>query len=183
MRYIALLRAINVGGHTVTMARLRQLFEELEFTGVETFIASGNVIFDSAARSAPALEKSIQTRLHKALGFEVTTFLRTAAELNAVSVRQPFTPAQLKTARTVNIAFLHAPLDSADKRKLKAFRTPIDEFEVVGREVHWLCRLGQSQSKFSNAVLEKALGRPSTIRGLKTIQKMAAKYPGGDGRR
>jgi uncharacterized protein (DUF1697 family) len=47
---------------------------------------------------------------------------------------------------------------------------------VHGREVYWLCRKKQSESTFSNAVLEKTLGRASTIRGVNTIQKMVAKY-------
>ena len=55
-RYVAFLRAINVGGHVVKMDRLRNLFEALGFSGVRTFIASGNVLFDSAARNTGALE-------------------------------------------------------------------------------------------------------------------------------
>jgi len=47
-RYVALLRGINLGGHTVKMDRLKKLFEELGLKNVETFIASGNVIFESA---------------------------------------------------------------------------------------------------------------------------------------
>ena len=59
-RYVAFLRAINVGGHTVKMDQLRRLFERLGFSKVETFIASGNVIFESASRSAKALEKNTE---------------------------------------------------------------------------------------------------------------------------
>ncbi len=55
-KYVALLRAINVGGHTVKMDHLRRLFEALGFTNVETFIASGNVIFDSTSKSTKAFE-------------------------------------------------------------------------------------------------------------------------------
>ena len=52
MRYVALLRAINVGGRTVKMDRLRVLFEEMKLQNVQTYIASGNVIFDSSAAAA-----------------------------------------------------------------------------------------------------------------------------------
>src|ERR1700690_628604 len=83
-RYVALLRGINLGGHTVKMARLKELFEELGFKKVETFIASGNVIFESASKSAPALEKKIAAHLEKSLGFPAMTFLRTDEELAAV---------------------------------------------------------------------------------------------------
>ena len=64
-KYIAFLRAINVGGHTVKMDVLRQLFESLGFANVETFIASGNVIFESKAGNVKALEKKIETCLQE----------------------------------------------------------------------------------------------------------------------
>ena len=84
-RYVAFLRAINVGGHTVKMDRLRALFEELKFANVETFIASGNVLFDSASKSTDAMETRIERHLEKALGYEVATFVRPLASLAAVS--------------------------------------------------------------------------------------------------
>ena len=68
-RLFAFLRAINVGGHTVTMAELRGQFEALGFSDVETFIASGNVIFTSRAKGGQALERRIEARLHQTLGY------------------------------------------------------------------------------------------------------------------
>jgi len=58
-----------------------------------------------------------------------------------------------------------------------ALRTDIDDFHAHGREIYWLCRRKQSESAFSNAVLEKTLGRPSTLRGANTVKQMVAKYP------
>jgi uncharacterized protein (DUF1697 family) len=62
---------------------------------------------------------------------------------------------------------------------LVALQTEIDDFHVHGREVYWLCRKKQSESTFSNAVLEKTLRRQATLRGAATVQKMAAKYAPG----
>ena len=92
-RYIAFLRAINVGGHTVKMDRLRQHFESLGFANVETFIASGNVVFETTAMDTAALETRIAAALHAALGYEVATFIRTEAELSGIAEYQPFPPA------------------------------------------------------------------------------------------
>jgi uncharacterized protein (DUF1697 family) len=64
-RYVAFLRAINVGGHIVKMDYLRSLFEELGFTNVETFIASGNVVFDSSYKNPASLEKKIEGHQQK----------------------------------------------------------------------------------------------------------------------
>ena len=90
MRYIALLRAVNVGGRTVKMDRLRALFEEMKLRNVETFIASGNVIFESTASEA-ALESRIEKHLMKSLGFAVPALVRSAPDFAAVAARVPFT--------------------------------------------------------------------------------------------
>jgi uncharacterized protein (DUF1697 family) len=174
-RYIAFLRAINVGGHTVKMDHLRRLFESLGFSGVETFIASGNVVFETTSNNTQALERKTEKKLGEALGYEVATFIRTGAELAEIANYKPFRQPDL-AAGALNIAFLADTLDDKSKGKLMALRTDIDDFHVHGREIYWLCRRKQSESIFSNAVLEKTLSRPSTLRGANTVQKMAAKY-------
>ncbi len=176
-RFIALLRAINVGGHTVTMERLRSIFASLEFQDVTTFIASGNVIFQAASKSAKALEVRIAARLRDELGYDVDTFLRSDRELTAIAGYAPFPKSAVAAALAFNVAFLGDPLDAVATRKVMALETDIDSFRVHGREVYWLCRTRQSDSRFSNAVLERTLGRRSTIRGASTIAKLAAKYP------
>lgn len=175
-RYIAFLRAINVGGHNVKMDVLRQLFETLDFSNVETFIASGNIIFESSAKNPAALEKKIETMLHKALGYEVSTFIRMSSELAGIAKYKPFKQAELDAAAALNIAFIAEPLDAQSTKKLMACKSEIDDFHVHGREVYWLCLKKQSDSKFSNAILEKAIGGRSTLRGVSTVQKMAEKY-------
>ena len=67
-RYVALLRAVNVGGRVVKMDQLRALFEAMKFKHVETFIASGNVVFDARTDDASALEQANETHLQRPLG-------------------------------------------------------------------------------------------------------------------
>ena len=176
MRYIAFLRAINVGGHTVKMDRLRALFESFGFLEVETFIASGNVIFSTPEKDAALLEGQIAAGLQRALGFEVATFIRTDAELAQIAAYQPFDRSAVEAATAFNVAFVSGPLDEKARQKLVSLTTDIDSFATHGREVYWLCRRRQSESAFSNAVLEKTLGIKSTLRGVNTVQKMAAKF-------
>jgi uncharacterized protein (DUF1697 family) len=175
-RHVAFLRAINVGGHTVKMDVLTSLFETMGCANVETFIASGNVIFSARAANVLALERRIEAALGKALGFEVATFVRTLDELAAVAAREPFPRARLDEATAFVVGFLRAPLDPAARDRLMALRTDIDDFLVDPREIYWLCRHKQSESTFSNAVFEKAIGVQTTFRSLTTIRKMAAKY-------
>src|SRR5689334_5817619 len=128
-RYIALLRAINVGGHnTVKMDFLRQLFESLGFSKVETFIASGNVVFETKSKNAKALERKTESRLREALGSDVATFIRTVAELAAVASYQPFSQTDLDGAVALNIAFLAEEPDDESSQRLIALKTAVDDF-------------------------------------------------------
>ncbi len=86
LKTIAFLRAINVGGHTVKMDHLCGLFEQMGFSGVETFIASGNVIFDAPVEAGRGLEEQIEAHLRQALGMpttlrNVTTVRKLAAKI------------------------------------------------------------------------------------------------------
>jgi uncharacterized protein (DUF1697 family) len=177
-KYVAFLRAINVGGHTVKMDYLRQVFEAAGFSNVETFIASGNVIFESKSKNAKALEKKIEACLQEKLGYRVTTFIRSLPQLVEIANYKPFNAAKLKAeVHALYIAFLaDGPSDEA-KQKLFSFTTATDEFHVSGREVYWLARKKFSESTFSGALLEKALGMPATLRNSTTVKKIATKYP------
>ena len=175
-RLIAFLRAINVGGHVVTMEKLRGIFDALGYSGVETFIASGNVIFSSRARDPGALEPRIERRLQQILGYEVRTFLRTGAEVAAVAGHKAFEDRQLRSAKSLNVGFLHRPLGATGVKAVMALRTEIDDFHVHGREIYWLCLKHQGESKVSGAVFEKALKIPVTFRGMNTINRLVGRY-------
>jgi len=178
-KYIAFLRAINVGGHTVKMDRLREIFEAMGFSNVETFIASGNVIFESKSKDVDSLVKKIEIGLKESLGFEVATFIRSDSELAEIANYKPFPKPQSDSAAALNIAFLSAPLDDKSKKLVMSLKSEIDDFHVHGREIYWLCLKKQSESKFSNNLLEKTLGVKSTLRGVNTVKKMAEKYAAG----
>jgi uncharacterized protein (DUF1697 family) len=175
-RMIAFLRAINVGGHVVTMEKLRGLFAALGLKDVATFIASGNVIFAKPATGLNALPQRIEERLHAALGYEVKTFLRIEAEVAAIAAYQPFSTRQMQRAKTLNVGFLAAPLAPSAKRLLMTLKTAIDDFHVHGREVYWLTKDKQSESTFSNALFERTLKVRATFRGIGTVTRLAARY-------
>jgi uncharacterized protein (DUF1697 family) len=159
------------------MDYLRSLFEALAFTNVETFIASGNVIFDSPARSARALERKIEASLELTLGYPVATFIRSTSELAEIANYKPFPEKELSTAgNTLYIGFMPASPSEAAQQKLLALSQKSDDFHLHGREVYWLCRTSFSDSEFSGARLEKTLGMPATLRNRTTVKKLAAKY-------
>lgn len=172
-RYVAFLRAINIGNRRVKMDALRTYFEALGLTRVQTFIASGNVLFDTQSADAPGLERQVGQKLRESLGYPVETFLRTGPELAAVVAHPAFDAETLTQATALNVAFLATPPGEAAAQKLLALRNEIDDFHLYGREVYWICRKRQSESTFSNVVLEKTLGQPATLRGFATVEKLA----------
>jgi uncharacterized protein (DUF1697 family) len=176
-KYVALLRAINVGGHTVRMDHLRRLFEAMGFANVETFIASGNVIFESKSGNPKALDRKIEKHLLVTLGYEVVTFVRTTSELQAVAAYKPFSDSELnKGGNSLYIGFVSDSLGDQAKQKLLSYCGEADDLHVQGREIYWLCRTRMSDSKFSGALLEKVLGMRATFRNSTTVRKIAAKY-------
>jgi uncharacterized protein (DUF1697 family) len=176
-KYVAFLRAINVGGHTVKMDQLRRLFEEMGLSNVETFIASGNVIFNSTSRNKKALESKIEGYLQKALGYEVATFIRSIPELADIAGYDPFIGSDPNApANPLYIAFLGSPPNSESKLKLESCASKIDSFRIHERELYWLLRGKFTESDFSGARLEKTLGMPATVRNITTVRKIVLKY-------
>jgi uncharacterized protein (DUF1697 family) len=176
-RYIAFLRAINVGGHVVTMERLRALFAGMGYPDAETFIASGNVIFETRAKDIAAVEKRVSRELEAALGYAVGTFVRSDAEVAAVSVATPFPERDMREAVAFNVGFMSAPLGKAALTKMRSYNTDMDLFTSVGREFYWMSRTRQSESPFFKLRFEKAFEADVTFRSMTTIRKLAAKYP------
>ena len=175
-RYVAFLRAINVGGHTVKMDRLRELFVRMGFSSVETFIASGNVLFHSHADDTGTLERHIAGGLEAALGYPVATFIRTPGELKTIAQHWPFDESERDRPHSYYVAFLGSPPDASAEARLQALSTPVDAFHVDGRELYWLRRDALGESSFSGAVLEKTLGQPATVRNGRTVSKLAARF-------
>lgn len=176
-KYVALLKAINVGGHTVKMDHLKNLFEKIEFENVQTFIASGNVIFDSKSKNVDAIKKRIETELEKSLGYKVPTFIRTTDELKIISEYKPFKKSDLVNEQNfLYIGFLDNQPDQASQKKVLALSDKANEFQFNNKELYWLCRKNFSDSGITGKALEKALGMETTVRNSTTIRKMVLKY-------
>src|SRR3954469_24045260 len=174
MTHIALLRAINVGGHTVSMERLRGLLAELGYKNVRTLIASGNVVFDAGSKKSSGHEAPIEKHLESALGYSVATFVRPPAEISAIVDREPFPRSVIDKAHALWIGFLKAPPNADAAHKLTALRCTTDDFHIHGREIYWLRRVTSTESKVTGSTLERALGAPLTARNITTVRKLAA---------
>lgn len=181
VKHVALLRAINVGGHRVKMDRLRAVFEQY-FDDVATFIASGNVIFraDAAAVAEPdgrsALEARIEEALRAELGYDVATFIRTMAELDGV-LRHAGSLAAGDDDVGVYVAFLKHEPERRTRVKIRALGAVGDHFDTHGREVYWIRGMSGS-GEFTGAQLERVLNVPATMRNATSLTKLLAKHGG-----
>jgi uncharacterized protein (DUF1697 family) len=173
VKYVAFLRAINVGGaKVIKMEDLRRMFESFGYSNVATYIQSGNVIFESDDAEAAALEKRIESQLAQTLGYEVEIFLRSMDEVAAIVKQSPFSQ---QGQETLFISLLHSAPAPEARQAVLALSTATDSFAVQGREVYWL-RRDREKSPFNNSMIEKALGGSATARNLNTMTKIVAKF-------
>jgi len=161
------------------MDRLRLILSELGLGNVCSFIASGNLLFSSRSKNTADLEQKIERSLEAALGYEVATFVRSKAELHAISAHQPFpTTEHAAPGHGLYIAFLRAAPAAPCIDQLLTHRNNFDDFHVNDREVYWLCRGKFSDSPFTGSKLERTLKLPATVRNSTTLRKlMAAHFP------
>jgi uncharacterized protein (DUF1697 family) len=183
MRYIAFLRAINVGGHVVKMANLKKMFEAMGFKSVETFIASGNVIFEASKSNNAKLERKIEAALESALGYEVATFVRSEEDIAAIANHRPFPENAMSQCAAYNVGFTNVELSDAHRKKIEAFDSDVSRFAAHGREVYWIRSVLQSESQFTSGKFEKELGIKATWRNINTVRRLVAKYPSRPTRR
>ncbi len=179
MTWIALLRGINVGGHTVTMEAVRRLFAELDLANVRSYIQTGNVFFDGDEEDRAALRRRIEAHLQASLGYAVPVCLRTVEELERVVALDPFQGVAVTPDVRLSVTFLVEP---AAVDLPVPYQTPKGDFDLVGKTdaelfVVWHLVKGRPGNGF--VLLEKSVPVPTTTRFWHTTAKIleAAKRP------
>jgi uncharacterized protein (DUF1697 family) len=174
--YAAFLRGMNVGGHRLSNAELRTRFEELGFSAVNTFRASGNVIFAGAFEPVTKMAAHIEAGLAAALDYDVPVFLRTASEVRKIAAHQPFERALVERSKgKLQIAMLSAKPSAKAQKEVLALASDEDRLAFGDRELHWLPSGGMLDSELDLKTIGKLLG-PMTTRTKGTIDQLAAKY-------
>jgi len=171
-RYVALLRSVNVAGHgRMAMHDLRSSFESLEYTGVATYIQTGNVLFSAGSKSETGIASAIEQRLAEDFGDSPAIIVRSVPELLRIGTSSPYAKAGADPARH-HVTFLAgAPAEAA----LAALTLPPsgrDELVVEGREVYVHTPDGYAETKFTGTFLERRLGVVSTTRNWNTVTKL-----------
>jgi uncharacterized protein (DUF1697 family) len=173
IQYVAFLRGINVGGkHLVKMDALRSVFASLGCKNVQTFIQSGNVIFENAAKDVAALTKKIEKALLANFGFSIPVMIRTGAELIAMVQLNPFQSAGDDGVKYVT--FLAIELKRPPALPLCSPANDCAIIHVNGREMFSVgYRLKNGRSGNVMMLIEKEAGKAVTTRNWNTIAKIA----------
>ncbi len=172
--YVAFLRGMNLGGRRIKNEELRAEFEALGFAEVATFRASGNVIFGTdGGGGEDELTRTIEAGLGEALGYEVPVFLRSCAEVAAISAREPFDPKLVEASQgKLQVSLLAEKPPAKDRRVVLALASNEDHLAIEGRELFWLPSGGIMDSKLDLKAIEAILGR-DTRRTKGTIDQIA----------
>lgn len=172
MLYIALLRGINVGGHTVKMDHLRTLFAQLGFARVRTYIQSGNVFFETEETDRQALTQTIERHLREALGFDVPVFLRTDAELAHIVASDPFKHIPLTPDLRFSVTFTSEPISRSLALPLSSPKGDMDIIHTTDYEAFVVWHIVNGRPPASDAFLAKAIGARTTTRFFHTTAKI-----------
>lgn len=179
--FVALLRAVNVGGTGILrMAELKAICEELGFGDVQTLLQSGNVVFTAKGKAA-AIEKSLADAIDKAHGFRPAVMVRTAAEMAAVVEANPFPKEAKADPRFVVVVFTAGAPATGAAARIAAVKVVRERLRPIGRELFIHFPDGQGRSVVTNSALEKALGVPATARNWNTVAKLLALARGLEG--
>lgn len=173
-RYVALLRGINVGGkNPVPMADLREAFEEAGYTGVATYIQSGNVLFETDRPSA-TLEDHLEALLERRYATPLTVVVRSHTQLQRVIEQAPEGFGAAPDTYHSDVVFLKGPLTSRQAMRVVEVRDGVDQ-AWPGRGVLYFARLSERRTQ---SRMNRIMGTPEykqmTIRNWATTTKLLA---------
>lgn len=175
MRYVLLLRGINVGGNMVKMARLKQMLEELGYQQVVTLLNSGNVVFTTEKRSSKALRTEIENKLEETFGFPVHTILLSHTAITALVSSDPFNAIPVTKDTRLYVTFLSEKPSSTLKLPYTSEDNSFRILSVTSSEICSVLDLSLGKGTTdAMQILERAFGRQITTRNWNTIQKIAA---------
>lgn len=169
-RYISMLRGINVSGQKqVRMAELKSMYKSLGLGNVQTYVQSGNVVFDSKGQDPVKLGKSIEAQIQETFGFSVPILIRSADDFRRILESHPFKNEDLVR---VLVTFLYEPPEQSKLDDLSRYEDKVDRFALGEQEIYLFCPGGYGRSKLSNTFFERKLGVTATTRNWKTVNTL-----------
>ena len=173
-KYIAILRGINVGtGRKVPMADLKKLCEKQGLLNVQTYIQSGNVVFELVQpEPIPELEIRLQKAFTETFGFDIPVLIRTSKDWTESIAKNPFLKEENVVIDRLHLTCLKEIPSPDLLEKIKTFQYLPDRYEIIGKDVFIYCENGYGRAKITNDFFEKKLKTPATTRNWKTVMKL-----------
>jgi len=171
--YIAMLRGVNVTGHnTIKMEVLRGLCQGLGFRNVETYVQSGNIVFQALLEIPEAISKRIGETVLRSFGFDTPVIVRTSKEMRNVIGNNPFLKEKGIDSSKLHVTFLSETAQKGSEKKLETLATNPDRFYPASHEIYLYCPGGYGRTRLSNNAIEKALSVEATTRNWKTTNTL-----------
>ena len=171
--YISILRGINVSGQRmIKMNALKEVYERLLFLNVQTYIQSGNVVFQCDACNTEDLACKISSAILTAFGFDVPVIVLEVAELKAIIDSNPFKADPEKIESDLYISFLSSIPEDFDLNKICQKKSQEEEITLVGKAVYLYCPIGYGRTKLTNSFIESMLKVKATTRNWKTTTEL-----------
>ena len=168
--YISMLRGINVSGQKkIKMEELKEFYRSLGFKNIQTYIQSGNVIFESSDKNVSKIINKIERKIKKSFGFDVLVLIRTKNDLKKLIDNNPF--AKKDNSKLLVTLLSDTPLQSPIDEITK-IKDDSEEFFIFGKEIYLFCPNGYGKSKLSNNFFERKLKLSATTRNWKTVNKL-----------
>lgn len=172
---ISLLRGVNVvGRNQIKMDALRTLYESLKFTGCQTYINSGNVVFCTRERNLSVLPERVEKAIERKFGFRPSVIHRTSAELRDVVARNPFAKRVNIDPSKLLIGFLARDPAPEACAKLRAIATGPEEVHFTPRELYIYFPNGVGRADLPWSTIDRVLKVPITGRNWNTVTKLLA---------
>jgi uncharacterized protein (DUF1697 family) len=173
MRYIALLRGINVGGNTmIKMEELRNMFEALRFTNVISYINSGNLAFNAPKAAEEKLIAKIENAFENSFGKAIPVMIREQADIGRILKNNPFA-GEYESHKEMHVLFMKEKMPAEKQEQLLEQQTADERFAVRSREIYCHLRLGVADSLLGKGFIDRKLKIQITGRNWRTVEKLA----------
>ena len=168
-----MLRGINVSGQKmIKMEALRKMFEDLGVVNPQTYIQSGNVIFQFKKGIKTQLEKKIGTKINEVFGFKVPVLVKDIDELKKILKNNLFVSKRKEDLTKLHVTFLSEKPEQSNLDKIKSIQYDADEFILSGTTIYLFCPNGYGRTKLNNNFFENKLKVTATTRNWRTINEL-----------
>lgn len=173
MRYIALLRGINITGNTmIKMADLKRSFESLGFRNVVSYINSGNLAFDCRRMSEVTLVNRLEGVIDRDFDLRVQVIVREQESIPRIVAANPYA-GEFESHKEMHVLFLKKSIPSARVAELRAAAPAAERFTIKGREIYCHLPMGVADSLMGRGLVERRLKIAVTARNWRTVEKLA----------